>query len=1090
MSSMNTTSNPCSTPELPPHSSDPNIELPRVLLALQTVYAPSLSSTTTPNDAVANAFSRRDLSDRYLTSFQRLPVAWIVCDRLLLSPHAGDSSHPPPDAMSLQQRQFFAAQTLHSKCQSDVHQLPPESLGSLRDSLSAHFTRHASESVAAAMENRPSSARPLVTRLGMALAALAVQLNWTGVFQDVSQLLLTRPELTCAVLELFRSVPEEVGSGRLVLASGEDDDLTEFRTVLRSERGAGVVLALCEEAVRRSCGYRQQMEKQHDSRGEAMEGGDVNPSGYPSFITPTHHNQDVATTEAVLSCLQSWIRIVDMPPSLLQHSILLPWMFEYLLTDSANGGYEMAVDVVVELLRSYTSERDENSGLITAIVPKVMTLGGIGSVNSGGQEGRGLSPFEKAIREEDEDGMRGYCRIFTEMGEAYLSLILSHEELNQEVLVELVLKCASIPDKEIAGITLHFWYKFVMGLEDLEPYEYRQIKIDTFAPQLVRLLAIFTSLLRFPVGVEDLSSDRVDDIEGIRLYFADTLEDCCRLLGGEAVLQTVGGPLQEECRRVSSLPAHQQLSQWHGIEAYFYAIQALSMYVPSDENRVMPFVMGLIPQLPPEVPLLRATACQTVGRYASWLGNHPSYLQPLLPYLAQGLSIPRCASASAVAIREISERCSSLDDALMQLYDGIVVAREQHRAAGSTGDDFILDIKNELAVLEGVCKAVSNKLKNHPSLNSEVMNGYINRLVQPIIANLKVLASPGFSSSPKQLSSEICRLTVLVQHLILPRASSYQQSPNTLNRSDFILSLMRETWPMLDVISQKHPRDFVLSEKLCRLHKHAIRECGPPAYTPMLDSLIQQIVANFSQSLSSPYLYLASVCITEYGRNPSHAQQMFNMVANLSSAVFQTLRTTEDFTAHPDVVEEFFYMAGRMMNICPDLLVQSNLLNSLLQCAAIGMKLSHRDANKGTLNFLESTVSYSLQLRSNRAADANDHANMAALERAIVADGQPLVINLAQALLGELPASRLDSGSGSIAGVLFYLNQLCPDLLMQWIQPPLVSAPEHAKSAFLGALQNRVTRDEFNWSVRKFTSVCERNRKRQAGTSGDEFRTS
>ena len=178
-----------------------------------------------------------------------------------------------------------------------------------------------------------------------------------------------------------------------------------------------------------------------------MDGGDVNARGYPSFITPTHHNQDVATTEAVLSCLQSWIRIVDMPPSLLQQSILLPWIFDYLLTDSANGGYEMAVDVVVELMRSYTSERDENSGLITAIVPRVMTLGGIGGVNSGGQEGRGLSPFEKAIREEDEDGMRGYCRIFTEMGEAYLSLILSHEELNQEVLVELVLRCASIPDK-------------------------------------------------------------------------------------------------------------------------------------------------------------------------------------------------------------------------------------------------------------------------------------------------------------------------------------------------------------------------------------------------------------------------------------------------------------------------------------------------------------------------------------------------------------------------------------------------------------------------------------------------------------------
>jgi len=98
-----------------------------------------------------------------------------------------------------------------------------------------------------------------------------------------------------------------------------------------------------------------------------------------------------------------------------------------------------------------------------------------------------VSPFQKSIQEEDEDGMRGYCRIFTEMGESYSSLILSHEEMNQGALVELVLRCSAIPDPDIAGITLHFWYRFVMGLEELEPFEYRQIKIDSFSGQLTRL---------------------------------------------------------------------------------------------------------------------------------------------------------------------------------------------------------------------------------------------------------------------------------------------------------------------------------------------------------------------------------------------------------------------------------------------------------------------------------------------------------------------------------------------------------------------------------------------------------------------------
>jgi transportin-3 len=276
------------------------------------------------------------------------------------------------------------------------------------------------------------------------------------------------------VLELFRSIPEEVGSGRLVLLSGEEESI-EFKSVLR-EKGAVVVLSLCEEAVSRSCGYRQRMERQFPT-GEV-----INAGGYPDWITPTHHHRDVATTEAVLSCLQSWIRIVDMSPSLLQNSMLLPWIFDYLLTDSTNGGYEMAVDVAVELMRSYTSEHEDNSGLIQAIVPRVMALGGIDATMGGGGEingNRGLSSFEKAIREEDEDGMRGYCRIFTEMGEAYLSLILSHEELNQEVLVELVLKCAGIPDKGTL-CCFHFCILSLSSNQLLPDNLYRRYSYTTF----------------------------------------------------------------------------------------------------------------------------------------------------------------------------------------------------------------------------------------------------------------------------------------------------------------------------------------------------------------------------------------------------------------------------------------------------------------------------------------------------------------------------------------------------------------------------------------------------------------------------------
>jgi transportin-3 len=244
----------------------------------------------------------------------------------------------------------------------------------------------------------------------MAIASLAVQMSWYSILNDVSSTVLTpNPELGPAVLELFRSIPEEADSTRLVMQN--EEDLWHYRDVLRRE--CAVVLGLCEHAVRAS----------HEACHRGHRDNNINSGGAsfpPGVVMQT---QDVATTEAVLSCLQSWIRIVDMPPSLLEKTVLLPWMFD-LLTDSTNGGFEMAVDVVVEMMRSYTSEQitDTNNAALQ-------------------------SPFQKAILEEDEDGMRGYCRIFTEMGESYLSLILSHENMNQEALVELVLRCSNIPDK-------------------------------------------------------------------------------------------------------------------------------------------------------------------------------------------------------------------------------------------------------------------------------------------------------------------------------------------------------------------------------------------------------------------------------------------------------------------------------------------------------------------------------------------------------------------------------------------------------------------------------------------------------------------
>jgi len=163
----------------------------------------------------------------------------------------------------------------------------------------------------------------------------------------------------------------------------------------------------------------------------------------------------------------------------------------------------------------------------------------------------------------------------------------------------------------------------------------------------------------------------------------------------------------------------------------------------------------------------------------------------------------------------------------------------------------------------------------------------------------------------------------------------------------------------------------------------------------MLEPLRTQLVRNFSQSHLSPYLYCASICIAEYGRDPEIIPMLMGMFSELSAAIFAALKSPADFTSHPDVVEEFFFLAARTMAHCPEPLVLNPLLHSLLQCAAVGMKLDHRDANSGILTFLENTISYGLSLSPTTAAGAEKQAVRQALEQAVVAEGQPIVTNLA-----------------------------------------------------------------------------------------------
>lgn len=829
---------------------------------------------------------------------------------------------------------------------------------------------------------RRSPGSPVTTRLALCISALAVQMSWTL----IGDLLSAQQPYPLIVLPIFRVLPEECASDRLLL----EDEACRF--------------AMRDHLVSHASQVFEYLFQQS--------------------------KRDASSTKTVLSAFHTWVRYVPVYPQSFVEADLLRATVSALIAPSRRDLVEPAADVVIEILRMYPSHHFGTEALVKVMIPLLSRL-----------------PIDQALRQEDEDVLRAYCRVVVEMGESYMSWILSTEHQQASALVGWVLQCSALTNTEIASITLHFWYRMVMDLEAIEPYDWRQELIDYYTPHLLNLVnACVTSLMRYPSDIDDLPEDQIDDLNRHRFYVAETVEDCCRLLGGHVLLQRMNELFANELERVNP---HQFANHWQGIESTLACISAIHRFVPSDEAELLPKCFQLIPQLPASIEPLRYTASKTIGKFASWLAMHAKLLEPLLPYLSAGLSVPLCAPAAAVAIKELCE-CSNQNFALaepvLQLYQEITVQQGRQ-----------LDLADELQILEGVCRALSRQIQDTRVASTT----FLQPLAQPIGVRLTAAVNDA-QSSPRRILPEIERLTVIVQHLTVATPDPATPHP--------IVELLSSTWTLLDTATNRFPNDVMLAEKICRLHKHAMRSIGARAYAPVLDHLIRQLVTSFDRTRQSPFLYAASICITEYGSDPAYAQRLFDMVSTMAKTVFDFLKNFEGFTNHPDVVEEFFYLMGRMVSHCPDLLIKSPLLVTLLQCAVVGMRLDHHGANRGTLRFVDNTISYGLSLREQSKPE-----NQAALERALAQEGQAIVGNLALAMMGDLP-----SYSNQIPEILWKLNLLCPNYLAQWLATAfeaVAALPERAKNDFMGALDTGLARDEFSLAARSFQSACERERR-------------
>lgn len=265
-----------------------------------------------------------------------------------------------------------------------------------------------------------------------------------------------------------------------------------------------------------------------------------------------------------------------------------------------------------------------------------------------------------------------------------------------------------------------------------------------------------------------------------------------------------------------------------------------------------------------------------------------------------------------------------------------------------------------------------------------------------------------------------------------------------------------------------------------------MRGCGA-AFAPLVQQMAEHLVGAFSAAgpaagvtgnavdktaqAAVPYLYAASILVGEFGTfgasrrkmaaDPATAAGLDNVVStlltSLSNAVFAHLTSPERFTAMPDTVEEFFFLAQRGVTFAPSPLLESPLLASIFQCGLAGMHVEHREARQGILAFFEEVVGAAVE---DGAKDETERQRKAARRPAVEAllappqTGPTLVTLIVRALVGDLPSTAVDEGHGTLAGVLWKLNRFAREMLRAWLATSLQTidvgvVPDQERSDFM-----------------------------------------
>ncbi|KAG0370572.1 armadillo-type protein [Gamsiella multidivaricata] len=730
---------------------------------------------------------------------------------------------------------------------------------------------------------------------------------------------------------------------------------------------------------------------------------------------------DAHLQEAVFKCFLSWLRSGDIATSSLSNNPLVAFSFKALQMPEL---FDIAVDVVCELIYQ-TKDIAESMPVIQEIYPNLLPL---------------RQEIAKNMEDDNEGNVRGYCKIFVEAGECYLSLVVKHTD-HFRGIVEGIAECTSYHDLDIVPMTFRFWYQLADELRKNE--EARLMYQDVYA----NLVDVMIKHLHYPDDLDSWSAKERDDFKDFRHVMGDVLKDCCLILGSRIPL---GKAYVLITQAASKSPA-----KWQEVEAPLMALRSMGAQVEPEENEVLPEIMKLLSQLP-DHPKIKYAATLVIARYGGWTDKHPEFIQYQLSFISSGFEDEDVVAASALAMKLLCKECSThLLNYLNQLHM------------------FFMGVTKKLKGMDllEVTEAVAHVVAAVP--HAELAQVF-QMFCLPIAQQLATLASGDQATLENNIPliiDNISQLKIFFE-TVNPQVAPSETHP--------CISIVQELWPIMDSLADRVGGIDDVARPLAGCWRSIIISYRTH-YGPLLPVTMARLVKSFEQTGLGQYLWVSSRVVREFGEaNPGAALQFLE---GLSASMWQILQKySGQFNEIPDVVEDYFNLVSDAMLVCPREYLRSSLFPTVFDAMLASLQLKEQYSLISVLRHARIIVDHMNDLQHPHPSSASSQANsprISASEATIVkaqfVKHDLFVSHLLRGIIYTFPPEVY----GDATGLIKALTMFCPQESVLWYGKA-VSALELTPAE----MQKTVTdftnaASEGNWSkvravVQDFTTIYRR----------------